>query len=91
MVVTDQGEGDHTDFILSVRAYTKLALNGLAAELFSYGVVEVEYKQIPCQYPGYNLMFKVHEHSRFPDYLALVALYQAGVDEITAIELWQVN
>ncbi|KVH95569.1 expansin-like B1 [Cynara cardunculus var. scolymus] len=89
VVVTDYGEGDHTDFILSVRAYTKLALPGLAADLISYGVVDVEYRTIPCQYPGYNLMFKVHEHSRFPDYLALVALYQAGVNEITAIELWQ--
>ncbi|KVH89758.1 Barwin-like endoglucanase [Cynara cardunculus var. scolymus] len=58
VVVTDHGEGDNTDFILSVRAYAKLALPGLAAELISYGVVDVEYKRIPCQYPGYNLMFK---------------------------------
>lgn len=89
VVVTDHGVGDNTDFILSVRAYTKLALPGLAAELLSYGVVDVEYKRIPCQYPGYNLMFKVHEHSKFPKYLALVAIYQAGVSEITAVELWQ--
>ncbi|KAI3791026.1 hypothetical protein L2E82_04562 [Cichorium intybus] len=89
VVVTDHGEGDNTDFILSVRAYTKLALPGLAEELFSYGVVDVEYKRIPCQYSGYNLMFKVHEHSRFPDYLSLVAIYQAGVSEITAVEIWQ--
>lgn len=91
VVVTDHGEGDNTDFILSVRAYTKLALPGLAAELISYGVVDIEYKRIPCQYPGYNLMFKVHEHSKFPQYLALIAIYQSGVSEITAVELWQVN
>lgn len=89
VVVTDHGEGDNTDFILSTRAYTKLALPGLAEELLSYGVVDVEYKRIPCQYSGYNLMFKVHEHSRFPDYLSLVAIYQAGVSEITAVEIWQ--
>lgn len=91
VVVTDHGEGDNTDFILSVRAYAKLAVPGLAAELLSYGVVDVEYKRIPCQYPGNNLMFKVHEHSKFPQYLALVAIYQAGVSEITAVELWQVK
>jgi hypothetical protein len=35
-------------------------------------------------------MFKVHEHSRFPDYLAIILLYQAGQNEILAVELWQV-
>lgn len=91
VVVTDHGEGDHTDFILSPRAYNKLARPGQAEILFSYGVVDIEYKRIPCQYPGYNLVFKVHEHSRFPEYLALIAIYQAGVSEITAVELWQVR
>ncbi|MFS7995821.1 putative expansin/pollen allergen, DPBB domain, expansin, cellulose-binding-like protein [Helianthus anomalus] len=89
VVVTDHGEGDNTDFVLSARAYNKLALQGQAEILFSYGVVDVEYKRISCQYPGYNLMFKVHEHSRYPHYLALIAIYQAGVSEITAVELWQ--
>lgn len=35
-------------------------------------------------------MFKVHEHSKYPDYLAIVVLYQAGQKDVTAIELWQV-
>ncbi|KAL4556834.1 hypothetical protein LXL04_034998 [Taraxacum kok-saghyz] len=91
VVVTDHGEGDNTDFILSVHAYNKLALPGLAKELFSYGVVDVEYKRISCQYSGYNLMLKVHEHSKFPEYLSLIAIYQAGVSEITAVEIWQEN
>lgn len=91
VVVTDYGEGDHTDFILSLRAYSKLARPGQAEVLFAYGVVDIEYKRIPCKYPGYNLVFKVHEHSRFPEYLALIPIYQAGVSEITAVELWQEN
>ncbi|XP_059657661.1 expansin-like B1 [Cornus florida] len=89
VVVTDHGEGDHTDFVLSARAYTRLAFPNMAAELLAYGVVDIEYQRIPCRYPGYKLMFKVHENSRFPEYLALVALYQAGINEITAVELWQ--
>lgn len=89
LVVTDYGEGDHTDFILSLRAYSNLALPNMAAGLFAAGVVDIEYRRIPCQYPAYNLVFKVHEHSRFPEYLALVPLYQAGINEITAVELWQ--
>ena len=90
-MVTDYGEGDKTDFILSTRAFSKLARPNTALELFSYGVVDIEFRGIPCQYPGYNLMVKVHEHSRFPEYLAVVLLYQAGKNYITAVEVWQVQ
>ncbi|XP_077247238.1 expansin-like B1 [Tasmannia lanceolata] len=89
ITVTDHGEGDHTDFILNLRAYAKLARSNMAAELIARGVIDVEYRRISCQYPGYNLMFKIHENSRFPEYLAIVALYQAGQNDITALELWQ--
>ncbi|XP_011047565.1 PREDICTED: expansin-like B1 [Populus euphratica] len=89
VVVTDYGEGDKTDFILSTRAYARMARPNMALELFAYGVVDVEFRRIPCRYSGYNLMFKVHEHSRFPEYLAIVLLYQAGQNEILAVELRQ--
>ncbi|KAI8001309.1 Expansin-like B1 [Camellia lanceoleosa] len=91
VVVTDYGEGDKTDFILSTRAYARLARPNVASELFAYGVVDIEYQRISCQYPGYNLMVKVHENSRFPDYLAIIILYQAGQNDITAVEVWQVD
>ncbi|XP_030948569.1 expansin-like B1 isoform X2 [Quercus lobata] len=58
IVVTDHGEGDRTDFILSPRAYSKLARPNDVSKLFSYGVVEIEYRRISCKYSGYNLMFK---------------------------------
>lgn len=91
IVVTDYGEGDNTDFILSSRAYTKLARPNTALELFSYGVVEVEYRRVPCQYPaGINLMVKVHQYSKYPDYLALLLLYQSGINDVTSVQLWQV-
>lgn len=89
VVVTDYGEGDKTDFILSPRAYARMAHPNMAVELIAYGVVDVEFRRIPCRYSGYKLMFKVHEHSRFPDYLAIILLYQAGQNEILAVELWQ--
>ncbi|KAJ6706074.1 EXPANSIN-LIKE B1 [Salix purpurea] len=89
VVVTDYGEGDKTDFILSPRAYARMARPNMASELFAYGVVDIEFRRTPCHYHGYNLMFKVHEHSKFPDYLAITLLYQAGQNEILAVELWQ--
>ncbi|XVF52527.1 hypothetical protein PTKIN_Ptkin05aG0025500 [Pterospermum kingtungense] len=89
VVVTDYGEGDNTDFIHSPRAYARMAKPDTAAELFSYGVVEVEYKRIPCRYGGYKLQFKVHEHSKFPNYLAIVLLYVSGKNEVLAVEMWR--
>ena len=91
IVVTDHGEGDRTDFILSPRAYSKLARPNDVSKLFSYGVVEIEYRRISCKYSGYNLMFKVHENSKYPHYLSIVLLYVAGQNDITAVELWHVR
>ncbi|XP_010246084.1 PREDICTED: expansin-like B1 isoform X2 [Nelumbo nucifera] len=89
IVVTDHGEGDYTDFILSPRAFTKLARPSRAYDLMAYGVVDIEFRRISCQYPGYNLMIKVHEHSRYPYYLAIVIIYQSGQKDITAVDVWQ--
>ncbi|KAJ6836570.1 expansin-like B1 [Iris pallida] len=89
IVVTDHGEGDYTDFILSARGFGKLARPNMAAELMAYGVVDVQYRRISCKYPAYNMMIKITEHSKFPDYLALIIIYQAGKKDITAVELWQ--
>ncbi|KAH7514260.1 hypothetical protein FEM48_Zijuj11G0069900 [Ziziphus jujuba var. spinosa] len=89
VVVTDSAEGDRTDFVLSTRAYTKLAKPNLAMEMFDYGAVDIEYRRISCKYPGYNLMIKVHEQSKYPQYLAIVVLYVAGQNDLTAVELWQ--
>ncbi|CAA2973877.1 expansin-like B1 [Olea europaea subsp. europaea] len=88
VVVTDYGEGDRTDFILSTRGYAKLAQPGMAAELFSYGVVDIEYRRIPCHY-RHNLLLKIHESSRYPLYLAIVPLYKGGIYDITDMEIWQ--
>ncbi|CAN1195581.1 Expansin-like B1 [Linum perenne] len=90
IVVTDHGEGDRTDFILSPRAYGRMANRPEhAIELYKYGVVDVEYKRIACKYAGYNVLFKVNEHSKYPNYLAIVLLYQAGQYDVMAVEIWQ--
>ncbi|KAF3448248.1 hypothetical protein FNV43_RR08961 [Rhamnella rubrinervis] len=88
VVVTDYGEGDRTDFILSSRAHAKLARPNLTLELFAYGEVDVEYRRISWHYNGYKLMFKVHENSRYPHYLAIL-LYVGGQNDITSVELRQ--
>lgn len=89
VMATDYGEGDHTDFILTKHAYSSMArTNQLAPELIAYGVVEIEYRRIPCL-QNTDLKLKVHENSN-PNYLALVVLYQgAGLDDVTALEICQ--
>ncbi|KAK1305535.1 Expansin-like B1 [Acorus calamus] len=89
VVVTDHGASGNTDFILSAGAFTKLATPTYASELMAYGGVEIQYRRIPCQYPGYNLMFMVTEHSNYPHYIGFVIIYQAGQQDITNVELWR--
>lgn len=91
VAVTDYGEGDRTDFILSTRAYAKMAKpdDYQTKQLFAYGVVEVEFRRVPCRYPGQNLLVSVSEHSRNPSYLAVILLYVAGKDDVIAAEYWQ--
>ncbi|KAK9144687.1 hypothetical protein Sjap_004590 [Stephania japonica] len=89
VVVTDHGEGDRTDFILSPRAFAKLALPNKVSELKKYGVVDIKYQKISCEYPGNNIKIKIHESSRYPNYLAILIIYKGGKSEITAVELLQ--
>ncbi|KAH9776971.1 expansin-like B1 [Citrus sinensis] len=89
VVVTDYGEGDDTDFILSPRAYGRMAVADKSEELYSHGVVDVEFERVPCRFRGYNVMFKVHENSRYPQYLAVSMLYVSGQNDVLAVEIWQ--
>ncbi|KAK4262570.1 hypothetical protein QN277_028116 [Acacia crassicarpa] len=75
---------------MSPRAYTRMGRNPDASEeLFKYGVVEVEYRRIPCRYGAYNVVFKGKEHSSYPNYIAILVLYVEGQNDITAVEVFQ--
>jgi expansin (peptidoglycan-binding protein) len=90
LVVTDYGAGDRTDFIMSPNAFSKLGRNAAAsAKLVKYGVVDIEYKRVPCKY-GSNIKFQINENSRNPGYFAVLILYVDGTYDVTAVEMWQV-
>ncbi|KAI9089162.1 hypothetical protein K1719_029441 [Acacia pycnantha] len=59
-----------------------------SAELKKYGTVDMEYRRVPCTYGGYNVRIKIHESSRYPDYLALVIQYVPGMKDVTAVEIY---
>ncbi|XAR70534.1 hypothetical protein NMG60_11027415 [Bertholletia excelsa] len=89
VVVIDYGQGDRIDFVLSNHSYTRLACPGAAPKLISYGTIDMAYKSVPCKYPGRNLMVKIHEYAKFPDYLAITFLYVGGENDITQIQVWK--
>ncbi|KAK9144695.1 hypothetical protein Sjap_004598 [Stephania japonica] len=45
--------------------------------------------RISCEYLGHNIKIKIHESSRYPDYLAILIIYKGGKSQITAVELLQ--
>ncbi|XP_010533847.1 PREDICTED: expansin-like B1 [Tarenaya hassleriana] len=85
--VSDYGEGDRTDFIMNKLAFNKLARPGAEKKVISYGVVDIVYKRVPCQFPNSNILLKVHENSRFRDYLSLVLLNVGGANDILALQI----
>ncbi|KAK7262173.1 hypothetical protein RJT34_29735 [Clitoria ternatea] len=89
VVVTDYGAGDRTDFIMSPRAFSQLGRNKAASEkLKKYGVLDIEYKRVPCRYSG-NVLFHVQESSNNPGYFAVILLNVNGKYDVTAVELWR--
>ncbi|KAI9089313.1 hypothetical protein K1719_029592 [Acacia pycnantha] len=89
VVAADYGAGDRTDFIMSPNAFKDMGRNPSAsAELKKYGVVDIEYRRVPCTYEGYNVRVKIHESSNYPNYLAIVVLYVPGMNDDTAVEIY---
>ncbi|XP_022736611.1 expansin-like B1 isoform X2 [Durio zibethinus] len=88
VVITDQGSGHNTDFILSKQAFGRMAqTTDAAASLLALGVVDIEYRRVPCSYPNKNITIKIDENSNYPHYLAFVLWYQQGDKDITAVQL----
>ncbi|XP_058190212.1 expansin-like B1 [Rhododendron vialii] len=88
VVITDNGASDRTDFILSRRAFGRMAqTTDGAASLLAFGVVDIEYRRVSCSYPSKNITIKIDENSNYPHYLAFVIWYQQGKKDITAVQL----
>jgi len=91
VLVTDFTKNTQTDFVLSARSFSRLAVPSKAAQFLKMGTVDVDYKRIPCEYGGQNMTVKVDKSSKYPDYLAVQFLYQGGQTDITAVEVDQVG
>ncbi|KAK3412800.1 hypothetical protein EUGRSUZ_I01493 [Eucalyptus grandis] len=91
VIVTDLNRNNNTDFVLSSRAFAAMARQGMSQDILRQGIVDVEYKRVPCDYKDRNLAVRVEESSRKPNYLAIKVLYQGGQTEIVAMDVAQVS
>ncbi|KAL1324496.1 hypothetical protein HN51_034692 [Arachis hypogaea] len=91
VVLTDLNKDNKTDFVLSTRAFQSLALKGKAQHLLNLGILDIEYKRVPCEYKNKNLAVRVEESSRKPNYLAIKFLYQGGQTDIVAVDVAKVG
>lgn len=91
MIVSDLNKDKGTDFVLSSRAFMAMSRRGMAQEIKKLGLVDVEYKRIPCDYKNQNLAVRVEESSQNPHYLAIKFLYQGGQTDIVGVDVAQVG
>lgn len=91
VVVTDFTPNNQSDFVLPSKTFASLAQRSKSAQLVKMGLVDVEYKRIPCDYPGQNLTVKIDKSSSYPNYLAVQFLFQGGQTDITGVEVAQLG
>ncbi|PIA46971.1 hypothetical protein AQUCO_01500481v1 [Aquilegia coerulea] len=91
VILTDLNKSNETDFVLSNKAFFGMAQKGMGQNMLKQGVVDVEYKRIPCDYKKQNLSVRVEESSQKPHYLAIKFLYQGGQTDIAGVDVAQVG
>ncbi|KAI9123956.1 hypothetical protein K1719_005256 [Acacia pycnantha] len=91
VILTDLNTHNETDFVLSRSSFEAMAQKGSAQQLLKLGILNVEYKRVPCEYKNKNLAVRVEESSQKPYYLAVKFLYQGGQTEIVAVDVAQVE
>ncbi|KAI9089258.1 hypothetical protein K1719_029537 [Acacia pycnantha] len=85
---TDMGSGDRTDFVMSLNGFSRLGVNSTASEqLRKNGTVDIQYRRVPCAFDGSNVKIKIHENSRFPDYLAIAVIYVPGSNDVVSVQI----
>lgn len=87
VVVTDLNTSNQTDFVLSSNAFKAMANKAMGDTLLKQGLVDVDYRRVPCDYKNKNLAVRVEEISKKPDYLAIKFLYQGGQTEIVGADI----
>ncbi|XP_050238609.1 putative expansin-B2 [Mercurialis annua] len=89
LTVTDECPGctsEAVHFDLSGTAFGGMATSGHADQLRNAGVLQIQYKKVPCNYPGRSVVFRVDSGSN-PHYFATLIEYEDGDGELRSMEL----
>ncbi|XP_047077195.1 expansin-B11-like [Lolium rigidum] len=93
VVITDLSPGnlypgEPAHFDMSGTALGAMAKPGKADQLRNGGVIRVQYKRVPCKYPGVKITFRVDQGSN-PFYFKTLIEFQNGDGDLKAVALKQ--
>ncbi|CAK8576887.1 unnamed protein product [Lathyrus sativus] len=91
VTLTDLNPSNETDFVLSSRALTAMALKEKRKEILKHDILDIEYKRVPCEFADQKLAVRVEESSKKPDSLVIKILYQGGQTEIVGVNVAQIG
>ncbi|RWR87464.1 putative expansin-B2 [Cinnamomum micranthum f. kanehirae] len=95
VAITDECPGgpcvaEAAHFDLSGTAFGAMAISGQADQLRNAGVLQIQYRRVPCNYPGRNVAFHVDAGSN-PYYLSVVVEFEDGDGDLTGLDLHQAS
>ncbi|KAM3316799.1 hypothetical protein ACQJBY_034766 [Aegilops geniculata] len=75
-------------FDLSGTAFGAMAKDGRNDELRHAGIINMQFRRVPCQYPGLTVTFHV-QHGSNPYYLAILVEYENGDGDVDQVDIMQ--
>ncbi|XP_047083317.1 expansin-B7-like [Lolium rigidum] len=75
-------------FDLSGTAFGAMAVPGRNDQLRHAGIIDMQFKRVPCQYPGLTVTFHV-QHGSNPYYLAILVEYENGDGDVDQVDIME--
>ncbi|KAF8653863.1 hypothetical protein HU200_061992 [Digitaria exilis] len=77
-------------FDLSGTAFGAMALPGRNDELRHAGIIDIQFKRVPCYYPGQMVTFHIDKGSN-PVYFAVLVEFEDGDGDVVQVDLMEAN